>query len=174
MTSDPFSILIRHNHWANGVLLERCAKLSAEQFHHKFPIGLESLHDTIDHIIGCTESWVARVRGEPRKDRHNLQTMAELHSRLDASTAAVTELASQHALAGMIDRQVTVTFPASKGGTLDVTFTAGAAIVHCLVHGTHHRAQALNMLRQLNLADPLPELDVMDWQYEAENTKAII
>jgi uncharacterized damage-inducible protein DinB len=40
-------------------------------------------------------------------------------------------------------------------------------LVHVATHGSHHRAQGLNMLRRLGLpgvSDRLPEIDVLDWQ----------
>ena len=49
----------------------------------------------------------------------------------------------------------------------DPKFTAGAAITHALVHGQYHRAQAVNMLRRLNVR-PLPGVDVMDWHHEED------
>ena len=53
----------------------------------------------------------------------------------------------------------------------EFTFTRGVALTHVLVHGTHHRAQCLNMLRRLDVpgvSDRLPDLDVNEWQYETE------
>ena len=37
-------------------------------------------------------------------------------------------------------------------------FTRAGALVHALTHGTHHRAQCLNMLKRLGV-EPLPRLD---------------
>ncbi len=171
MTSDPLEILVRHHHWATGVLLDRCAGLTDDQFHRRFPIGLGSLHDTLDHIIGCVEHWIARIRGEKWQDWEARQTIEQLRSRLEACSAAVRELAEELLRVNAMDQQRTLTFPQESGGSADVTFTAGAAIVHCLVHGSYHFSQAVNMLRQLNLPGPLPELDVMDWHYETENRR---
>jgi uncharacterized damage-inducible protein DinB len=40
-------------------------------------------------------------------------------------------------------------------------------LIHVTTHGMHHRAQCLNMLRQLavpGISDRLPEIDVLEWQ----------
>ena len=42
-------------------------------------------------------------------------------------------------------------------------FRRATALAYVTTHGMHHRAQALNMLRQLGVT-PLPEIDVIDWE----------
>ena len=37
-------------------------------------------------------------------------------------------------------------------------------LAHVATHGMHHRAQCLNMLRQLGA--PLPEIDLLEWQLQ--------
>ena len=172
MTSDPFIILLRHNHWANGVILNRCSRLSEEQFHRKFEIGLGSLHDTLDHIFGVMEAWIAHVRGEEYPDWYEKQSLEQLRRRFEASTSIMQQLLEVEHGSGGLSREVTFYYPLKAGGTARAMFTVAAMITHALVHGTHHRAQALNMLRQLDLGEPLPDLDISDWQFETENAKA--
>ncbi len=43
----------------------------------------------------------------------------------------------------------------------------GAVLTHITTHGMHHRAQMLNMLRQLGVA-PLPKSDVISWVMAAD------
>ncbi|MCS7033555.1 MAG: DinB family protein [Phycisphaerae bacterium] len=169
MTSDPLTILLKHHHWATGVVLDLCQPLSHQQFHQRFDIGPGSLHDTIDHIIGCVEFWTARVKGQRTQSTPAEQTIPELRNRLDASTAAIEALIGELQVADMMDHERTDSL-STPDGRIEATYTCAAAIVHCLVHGTHHRAQALNMLRRLGV-QPLPELDVIDWQIKTENPR---
>ena len=51
------------------------------------------------------------------------------------------------------------------------TFTRGVTLVHVCTHGTHHRAQCINMLRHLNVpgvSDKLPDPSTVDWQAATE------
>ncbi|HEX2839493.1 MAG TPA: DinB family protein [Phycisphaerales bacterium] len=51
------------------------------------------------------------------------------------------------------------------------SFTSGVCIASAAVHGHYHRAQCMNILRQLNVpgvSDRLPSLDVVDWQQATE------
>ena len=43
------------------------------------------------------------------------------------------------------------------------SFPLGVAMLQVCCHGTHHRAQAVNMLRHLGV--PPPELDFIGWTY---------
>jgi uncharacterized damage-inducible protein DinB len=42
--------------------------------------------------------------------------------------------------------------------------TRGAVLAHVTTHGTHHRAQCLNMLRRLGV-NPLPPSSVAEWTW---------
>ena len=66
---------------------------------------------------------------------------------------------------------MTMRFPQPGGGGQEHTITRAAALVHVLTHGSHHRAQCVNILRTLaipGVSDKLPELQVVDWQLLGE------
>ncbi len=50
--SDPLTILLLHDRWATGQVLEACEGLPEEAFHRRFEIGPGSLHDALTHIVG--------------------------------------------------------------------------------------------------------------------------
>ena len=177
VTFDPLTILLEHNRWATARVLELCGRLSSAQFHQRFDIGPGSLHDTLTHIVGCMRRWSDRVAGVPiRPSIERLpaqqsqpgepadRTPAELARLLDAAHAEIrlTVESCRADLGRPVDLDL--------GGT-GYTFTRGAALTHVRVHGTHHRAQCLNMLRRrdvVGLSHRLPDLDVIDWQHETE------
>ena len=53
-----------------------------------------------------------------------------------------------------------------RGGR-NFTFKRGVILTHVTTHSMHHRAQCLNMLRQLGV-DPLPANSVMEWSLMGE------
>jgi len=163
VTSDPLDILLAHYRWANREVLAACRAVSEEQFHQRFEMGLGSLHGTMVHVVRCVDGWCACVRGESWPEAaEGPFTPDELIVQSDASADLVAALAQGLCDAGRLGDVHKAT---GRSGTLH--FTSGGAITHCLVHATHHRAQALNMLRQLGV-DPLPWLDVFRWQSETE------
>lgn len=170
VTSDPFLALLGHNRWATHKILDLCARLTPEQFHQRFEIGPGSLHDTIEHIVGCMRGWADDVAGpearpwpQERKDRY---TPAELGRFLDEASDYLGDMIEQSR--GRLHDHVHVTF---REGGPRFTYTRGVALTHALVHGIHHRAQCLNMLRRLNVlgvSDRLPDIDLNEWQTETE------
>jgi uncharacterized damage-inducible protein DinB len=155
-TSDPITILLRQNRWATRNLLETCAALSPEQFHQRFEMGPGSLHDTITHILGAMRGWGDMLGGReqrPRLEEDGPRTPAELLELLEALSDDLAASAAAHPE----DEEVT----GSRGGRT-FTFTRGGVLTHVTTHGMHHRAQCLNMLRQLGV-DPLPPAAVVEW-----------
>ena len=154
-TSDPVAILLAQNRWATRNLIEACAALSSEQLHQRFEMGPGSLHDTITHILAAMRGWGdmlagreqrPRLEGEQRTPQELLELLDELSDDIEASAAAHP-----------VDEEVT----GSRGGRT-FTFVRGGVLTHVTTHGMHHRAQCLNMLRQLGV-DPLPPSAVVEW-----------
>jgi uncharacterized damage-inducible protein DinB len=158
--SNLLDILLSHDRGATQKLLETCAGLSAEQFHQRFDMGPGSLHDTTTHILGAIRRWGDMLAGREQRPRLEgaRRTPAELLSLLEdiASDFAATARAhpSEEIVSGSRDSK---------------TYTVPRATVlsHVTTHAMHHRAQCLNMLRQLGVT-PLPPSDVIQWARAAD------
>ena len=194
-TSDPLSALLAHNLWATRLILEKCRALAPEQFQRPFPIGPgdhAGLHSILTHIIGAMRRWADRIAAaaagnESRTIRPPIEswrpgyqprppyTPDELLTLLDEAhrdlASTITPiLAAPRSSQGQTDqpaleRPVVFRFPSPEGATSH-TFTTGAAIASATVHGHYHRAQCMNILRQLNI--PPASIDVIDWQLAEE------
>ena len=159
-TSDPVDILVTHDAWATRNILDSCAALSRDQFHQRFEMGPGSLHDTLTHILGAMRGWGDLLAGREQRDRleGDERTVEELTGLLDEISADLAASARAHP----VDESVT----GSRGGKT-YTFKRGAVVTHVTTHGMHHRAQCLNMLRQLGV-DPLPPSSIMEWTMMAD------
>ena len=169
--SDPFDILLAHDRWATHIVLDRCERLTPEQFSTSFPIGpgeSGGLRATLTHIVGAMRRWADRIGAKELRPflTADTATVASLRADLDAASAELGALFPM--VRSDPNRLVTLTY---EGKTY--TFTAAAAMVHVLTHGHYHRAQCLNMLRRLEvpgISDKLPDLDVIDWQHAAQQS----
>jgi uncharacterized damage-inducible protein DinB len=155
--SDPLEILLAHDQWATRQILEACSRLTSEQFHQRFDIGPGSLHDTNRHILGAIQTWIYTLRQMelgPRVDQDSeRRTPVELLSLLESITSELSAEAHRLPLNEIVSRT-------REGKTYQ--FTRAAVLMHVLTHGTHHRAQCLNMLRHLGVK-PLPPSSVAEW-----------
>lgn len=164
-SSDPLDLLLAHDAWATREVLSACASLDADAWHRRCEIGPGSLHDTLTHIVGAMLRWADRIDGPPRPVRPSIEgtsrTAAELRTLLDRAESELAAAAVRARSRGL-DTVVEVTL----GGT-PYRFTLGGMLVHVATHGSHHRAQCLNMLRRLEIpgvSDRLPETDALEWQ----------
>jgi uncharacterized damage-inducible protein DinB len=161
-TSDPLTILLAHDQWATKQMLDACAKLTTEQFHQRFEMGCGSLHDNLTHMLSAMKAWTQTLSGQtpgPRMDMdgqsRSLQDLLSLQE-----TIAAGFVAEAHRLP--LDGVVTRT---RDGRTMQ--FTRGAVLMQVTTHAMHHRAQCLNMLRQLGVK-PLPLSSVAEWTWAAD------
>lgn len=164
MQADFLNILLGHNTWTTGALLDDADKLSPEQFHRRFDIGLGSVHDTLRHIIGAALRWSDRISGRPLRDsiekRPQPHTVSELRSLLAQADAELRRAAAEVSARGAWSEQMEFVVP--DGPTY--RFSRAAAMMHVVTHGVHHRAQVLNMRRQLGLPPLGLDLDVVEWE----------
>jgi uncharacterized damage-inducible protein DinB len=161
-TSDPLQILLAHDRWATKQIFDTCDKLTAEQFDQRFPIGPGSLRDTTTHILGAMRVWTRLLAavdiGQRIEQDGQRRSPKELSVLLE--TVADDLAAEAHRLP--LDQTVT---RIRDGKTFN--FTRCAVLVHVTTHGMHHRAQCLNMLRQLGV-NPLPRSSVAEWTWLAD------
>lgn len=188
-TTDPFTIMLRHDAWATRKMLGLCRGLSHEQFHRRFDMGLGSLHTNLTHVVSVMRRWTDRLAGRtPRPMLHALpeyphlsgeakdRTPAELEALLDEAERDLWTVANASRERGFGDT-VHLEWPGDDGRKRRYTFTHGAVIVHVCTHGMHHRAQCLNMLKQLKvpgLSDKLPDPSVTDWVAETETAPELV
>jgi uncharacterized damage-inducible protein DinB len=156
--ADPIAVLLAHDRWASHRMLDACAPLTEEQLHRRFEIGCGSLHNNAAHIVMAMRVWTDTLgmrTPRPRLDETERRTVAELRSLLDE---AATDLAAC-AVMGPPDQMLT----RERNGQV-YTFTRTVIIVHVTTHGMHHRAQSINMLRQLGVGGAsLPQSSTADW-----------
>ena len=161
--SDCLQILLSHDRWATTQLLGACGKLTADQFHRRFEIGPGSLHDTLTHIVGSMRAWTETLAGQEPRPRLETdgqrRTPEQLHSLFQE---AWQEFAAE---SRRLSLEETVTRRTRDGKTFQIT--RGAVLVQVTTHGMHHRAQCLNMLRQLGV-QPLPPSSVAEWTWMGE------
>jgi uncharacterized damage-inducible protein DinB len=161
--SDPLQILLSHDQWATAQVLAACGPLTSGQFHQRFDIGPGSLHDALTHLIGAMRAWTETLAGtEPRprlESDGQHRTPAQLRILLEEAWQDFSAEARRRPLDEIVTRRT------RDGKTIQMT--RAEVLTHVTTHGMHHRAQCLNMLRQLGVR-PLPPSSVVEWIWRGE------
>ena len=158
--------LLAHDRWASIHILDACTKLTDEQFHRRFEIGPGSLHDTLTHLIAAVRAWTDTLAGadpRPRLDADGQRrTPAQLRRLLDESCDQLAAESQRRPLEERVTRRL------RDGRTIELS--RAAVVAQVTTHDMHHRAQCLNMLRQLGV-HPLPPSSVAEWTWLANQDR---
>lgn len=160
---DTIGAWFRYCDWATDRLHAIAEKLGDEQLDREFEIGLGRLRKTLLHIRDGEQWWYENWTAGPDSAFQDLPEATPV-SELKTLYHGIAE--QRNAYLGQLsndDLQRVVTAEVRPG--VKLSFRLGESLLQLCGHGTHHRAQALNMLRQLSAA--APALDVADWLREA-------
>jgi uncharacterized damage-inducible protein DinB len=157
---DILDRLLGHDAWTTRQLLLRSLRLSDDQLDRRFMIGHGSLRDTFVHIIWNMEAWTDILCERPMRPRPGREaaTMERLMVRLDAAASEFGTVARRLRDEGRLDDLFS-----DAADEPPTTKSFGGAIAHLVTHSMHHRAQVLNIMRQLGMNN-LIEGDVLGWE----------
>lgn len=151
--------LLLYGQWANDRLIAAASQRPDGDLDKVFDVGRGTLRKTLLHILAGETVWLQRWQGRvdvPWPDEDARVSPSEMQRQFHSCARARDDF-----LATMVPGSLTaqIRYRDSLGGT----FSASLAdmMIQMCVHSTHHRAQAVNILRRLG-ADP-PELDYMMW-----------
>jgi uncharacterized damage-inducible protein DinB len=153
--TDDFASLVAYTRWADGCLLAACAELTPSQYTLELGGSFPSLQATVAHLAGSAKLWSLRLGGLPYA---GLMPAAEIP---DVSTATA-RLAEAYA----VFEGAAAGWEAAKAETFTYRNLAGVEMTkprwqifrHIVNHGTYHRGQIANMLRQLGVKPPTTDL----------------
>lgn len=140
---------------ARGRVLAWTRTLSAEQYGQMFPIGLGSLARTLTHTMVSESMYMRRIMGVPVPPRDQWTFHYDSPPPLPVLEEAWAEQAgtTRAGIAGVTDWGAELEYRVDWDGTPTiVTASRGDIFTQLVFHEVHHRAQAMNMLRQVGIA----------------------
>ena len=153
MSHHPLNVLLAHDRWATEQVLHASATLGDGQLDRTFDVGHGSVRATLVHMLNVIDAWDAgiarRTADDPVDAGASVAALIAAHARYYDRLAESCRGAPDEVL--HLSR-----------GNVPMDAPRGAILTHVLTHGTHHRAQVLNMLRHLGVR-PLPKSSVLEW-----------
>jgi uncharacterized damage-inducible protein DinB len=157
---DTLSQLAAYNIWANQKLLDIILALPEEKQKQEVPSSFKSLYTTILHMLHAESVWWQRMK---LQERINLPmetfkgSMQELSNELIQQNRqwqqwvnTATEPMLEHVFQYYSSKRDMYKQPVCQ------------MILHVFNHGTYHRGQLVNMLRQLGI-EKIPQTDFIVW-----------
>jgi uncharacterized damage-inducible protein DinB len=153
MNKQEIELLYRYNRWANATQLKAAAALSPEQLTKKLGGSFPSVLETLVHIMGAEWIWLMRWKGTsppallPASEFRDLNAVKAKWREIEADQTDFIGTVTEAAL------QVPLKYVNTKGQPYE--YPLGRVMQHLVNHGSYHRGQLTNFLRQLG-AEPAP------------------
>lgn len=147
--------LYDHHAWSMGTLLVHAAEVTPEQADAMPWKGVASLQDTLMHVVTAEHYWLSNWQGVERPHFDWPESVAEVADHwmaLQARTRAFLADVDDTDL----ERMLTLREPIGGGRE-----TLAAGIMHVLLHGAQHRAEAAVLLSDFGRSPG--ELDYIDF-----------
>jgi uncharacterized damage-inducible protein DinB len=151
-------VLFTYNDWGRDRLMALAAGLPDEKLDRPFEMGEGSLRKTLEHLFGAEWTWLQRCKGRSPASGEcprNFTTLSALWDEWRRTAEQRNDFVGTLSSADL-PRPVTYVHPSSGKR---YSFQLGHVLLHVCNHGTHHRAQALNMLRHVGAE--VPEMDLL-------------
>jgi uncharacterized damage-inducible protein DinB len=147
LSKEDIQLLYRYNRWANAAVLKSVTPLSPEEFSRKLGGSFPSVRETLVHIMGAEWIWLRRWKGVSPPA---LLSAAEFPD-FGAIKARWPEIESEQMdfVAQITDASLKepLKYVNLKGQAYQ--YPLGRAMQHLVNHGTYHRGQVTNFLRQM-------------------------
>ena len=149
-----------YNIWATQKILDVILALPEEKQMAEVPSSFNSLHKTVLHMLDAENIWWQRMKMEERitiPSENFKGTLQELSGILlqqsrqwEEWVANASDLSLEHVFQYYNNKKEHFKMPVYQ------------MIHHVFNHGTYHRGQLINMLRQLGI-EKLPQTDFSFW-----------
>jgi len=163
---DLLDLLLDHDHWATGRILEVSGDLTDARLDQEFDIGHRTLRATFEHMVSNVSFWTAFLAGQPadggvsadaQPDDRSLAALSDAHERSYAAFASVARRLRD-------ERRLGETYVDHYA----VRKSFGGTILMVVEHNVEHRGESLHILERLGVPD-LPEVDLGVWDYLLHN-----
>lgn len=154
------SQLSAYNIWANQLLLETISQLPEEKQKQELHSSFKTLYATILHMLDAESIWWQRMKLQERIVRPSenfsgdFKELSNLLLQQNRQWKEWIQNAGEHQLQHVFQYQ--------NSKREQFKQPVYQMLMHVFNHGTYHRGQLVNMLRQLG-AEKIPATDFIEW-----------
>ena len=158
MNLQDLNTLLDYNYWARDRMDEALEPLTAEQATRDLGGSFKSIHDTVAHLYAAEIVWYARWQGESPSALVTGAAFSDLSAIRSAWLAHEPKIRTFTNDLGEPGIDKLFAFTMFNGQPTAAPFAQ--TLQHLVNHGSYHRGQVTNKLRQLG-APPAKSLDLI-------------
>lgn len=145
-----------YNIWAHQKIIDIVLSLPEEKLIAKLPSSFSSLHDTILHIWDAESIWWQRMK---LHERFAIPSDNFKGSTRDAANGLLSQARLwENWVSNVSDTMLEHVFEFRNSKREQVKMPIWQMLIHVFNHGTYHRGQLVNMLRQSGV-EKIPATD---------------
>ena len=160
MMKEILTQLSAYNVWANQLLLHVINQLPEEKQKQEVPSSFKSLYATLLHMFDAESIWWQRMKLQERVDIPSESFNGDLKE-LGNSLLHQNRLWHEW-IANANTHQLEHVFHYHNLKKEQFKQPIYQMLIHVFNHGTYHRGQLVNILRQLGV-EKIPRTDFIDW-----------
>lgn len=149
-----------YNRWAHQKLFDVILALSAEKFTEEVPSSFSSLYQTCFHIWDAESIWWQRLKLQENISMPSKTMECTMQEVMDGLAAQSKQW--EEWINNATDLALDHEFIYRRFNKQQVKQPVWQMILHVMNHGTYHRGQIVNMLRQLGV-EKIPSTDFSTW-----------
>lgn len=147
MNAEDFKLLFQFNSWANRRTMDACDSINPETFTRKLTGSFPSVRDTVVHIFAVERVWLDRWRGVWDGSFLRADEFPDMAYVRNAWTQIETDLLGfVNALDDAGTRRI---IPHKNSQGAEFKMPLWQLMQHLVNHGTYHRGQVTNQLREV-------------------------
>jgi uncharacterized damage-inducible protein DinB len=147
----------QYHDWAVQQLLPLAKQLDSTSLHENRHMGVGSIHQTLAHLRDAERWWLGIWEGST--ERFSKYDSQEDLEELASSWQQIAQ--RRNAAVAALDQESAARVVTANPGNLQIPFRVIESMIQLCCHGTHHRAQIVNMLRQTGAKSP--GIDYIVW-----------
>jgi uncharacterized damage-inducible protein DinB len=140
---------LRYHEWATGQILEETVPLPSEQLVKPLGGSFGSVYETLVHLYQADCIWRDRLMGRPTGQLTDYEAPGCTYDLQKAWTDMLAEMVAWAERLTEEDWHGEMSYKTLRGVAYETP--RWQMILHVVNHGTHHRGQITNMLRQLGI-----------------------
>lgn len=140
---------LRYHQWATGKVLEETVPLPANQLVAALGGSFANVYDTLVHLYQADCIWLDRLNGVPTGKLADYEAPGCTYDLQNAWTAMLSKMVAWSE--GLTENEWLreMSYTTLAGVQYETPFWQ--MVLHIVNHGSHHRGQITNMLRQLGV-----------------------